>query len=143
MVLIDLKDAYISVLVAAECRKFLSFVWEGETDEFRCLPFCLSSAPRIITKLMKPVICLLRENGIRSIIFLDELLLMAQSKNDLGILVQEVLSVLQLLGFVTGDLVSWVLSELNQDDNQPTKGEGGNHYLGVPATVAQGDGHGL
>ena len=37
-----------------------------------CLPFGLSSAPRVFTKVMKPVIGMVRSQGIRSVIYLDD-----------------------------------------------------------------------
>ena len=60
LVSIDLKDAYLSILIAERDRKFLRFLWEEQIYEFRCLPFGLSSAPRVFTKLLKPVMALLR-----------------------------------------------------------------------------------
>ena len=47
--------------------------------EFACLPFGLSSAPRIFTKLMKPVVAQLRKQGIRLIIDLDDILIMSKT----------------------------------------------------------------
>lgn len=42
---LDLKDAYYSVAIAKEHRKYLRFIWNGQIFEFTCLPFGLSSAP--------------------------------------------------------------------------------------------------
>ena len=83
LVSIDLKDAYLSIQIAEKDRKFLRFLWKEQTYEFRCLPFGLSSAPRVFTKLLKPVMALLRRQGIRTIIFLDDLLVMGQSKEEM------------------------------------------------------------
>ena len=47
--------------------------------EFASLPFWFASAPRVFTKLMKPVVGLLRPLGIRPIVYLDDMLLIAQS----------------------------------------------------------------
>ena len=82
MVKIDLKDAYFTVPLAHQ--KFVRFSWEGTLYEFACLPFGLSIAPRVFTKIMKPVVALLRQLGIRLIIYLDDLLIMAQSKEMLN-----------------------------------------------------------
>ena len=99
MTSIDLKDAYLSVPVAKEHRKYLRFAWGNTVFEFQCLPFGLSSAPRIFTKLLKPVMALLRKKGIRCIIFLDDLLIMGKVKKELESLSQEIILLLQLLGF--------------------------------------------
>ena len=99
MTSIDLKDAYLSVPVAKEHRKYLRFAWGNTVFEFQCLPFGLSSAPRIFTKLLKPVMALLRKKGIRCIIFLDDLLIMGKVRKELESLSQEIILLLQLLGF--------------------------------------------
>ncbi|CAH2272506.1 Hypothetical predicted protein [Pelobates cultripes] len=64
--------------MAEECHHLLQFQWEKATWRFRCLPFGLSSAPWCFTKLLKPVVALLRSRGIRMIIYLDDMLIMTQ-----------------------------------------------------------------
>ena len=54
---IDLKDVYLSVTVWEEHRKYLRFSWMGT---LQCLPFGLCSAPRVFTKLLKPMLAELR-----------------------------------------------------------------------------------
>ena len=46
---IDLRDAYYSVPIATEYRKYLKCVWRGALYQFRALPMGLSSSPRIFT----------------------------------------------------------------------------------------------
>lgn len=53
---VDLKDAYFSVPVAQPHQKLLRFEWKGKIYEYQCLPFGLSSAPRVFTKLLKPIL---------------------------------------------------------------------------------------
>ena len=65
---IDLKDAYFVIPIWKEHRKYLRFVWKSTLLEFACLPFGLTAAPRLFTKVMKPVVALLRRAGIRLII---------------------------------------------------------------------------
>ena len=43
--------------------------------QFNCLPFGLSSAPWVFTKTLKPVIALLREMGVRIIVYIDDVLI--------------------------------------------------------------------
>ena len=109
MVTIDLKDAYLSVPVAQEHRQFLRFAWGDNLFEFQCLPFGLSSAPRVFTKLLRPVMAILRQKGIRCIVFLDDLLIMAQSREELEKQLPEILLLLQLLGF----RINWDKSRLS------------------------------
>ena len=83
MIKLDLEDAFFSVPVHPSCQKYLCFRWEDRTFQFTCMPFGLSSAPRIFTKILRPVITYLRSQGIRLVIYLDDLLVLAQSKEDL------------------------------------------------------------
>ena len=55
MASIDIKDAYYIVPIALENRKYLKFAWRDTLYQYTCLPNGLSSAPRIFTKIMKPV----------------------------------------------------------------------------------------
>lgn len=97
---IDLKDAYLSVAVNKDHRKYLRFMWAGKTFQFTCLPFGLCSAPRVFTKLLRPVMTHLRKQGIRSVIYLDDLLLMDQRKDYLTLKVAQVVELLESLGFM-------------------------------------------
>lgn len=77
---IDLKDAYFSVLLHKDFRKYLRFHWKGNLFEFLCLCFDLGPAPRIFTKLLKVPIAILRRLKIRLVIYLDDMLLMGLSR---------------------------------------------------------------
>ena len=105
---IDLKDAYLSISIAQEHRRYLRFTWRGNTYEFTCLPFELCSAPRTFTKLMKPVMAFLRGQGIRTIIYLDDILKMNQSLAALQSQVYQTVSLLEALGFT----INWEKSQL-------------------------------
>ena len=76
---VDLKDAYFIIPVAKVHRKYLRFEWKGNLYVFTCLCFGLSSAPRIFTKLMKPVVVCLRRQGYTLVIYLDDMLIIADS----------------------------------------------------------------
>ena len=62
MVKLDLKDAYLQVPIHPEQHHLLQFQWQQKTYQFKCLPFGLSAAPRVFTKLLKPVVGFLRLN---------------------------------------------------------------------------------
>ena len=55
MASVDLKDAYYSVPIALEDRKYLKFEWQGSYFQYTCLPNGLACAPRLFTKILKPV----------------------------------------------------------------------------------------
>ena len=79
---LDLSSAYLHVPLHEGTQSRLAFKVRGQVYCFRSLPFGLSSAPRIFTKLMRPLIQQLREEGIRCVIYLDDVLLLAASRED-------------------------------------------------------------
>ena len=83
MVKLDLKDAYLQVPIHPNHQHLLTFQWEGKSYMFKCLPFGLSSAPRVFTKLLKPVVGFLRQIGCRLIIYLDDMLILHQNREQL------------------------------------------------------------
>lgn len=73
MITMDLKDASYRSRSMPITRNIYFFEWKSELWEFSCLPFELSSAPRVFTKVMKLVIGKIRSQGIRSVIDLDDM----------------------------------------------------------------------
>jgi len=61
---IDLTDAYFAVSIHSESRKFLKFSWNGVLYEMTCLPFGISIAPFLYTKICKPVFSWFRAQSI-------------------------------------------------------------------------------
>ena len=55
MIKLDLKDASLQIPIQAE-HQHLQFQWKLKTYQFQCLPFGLTSAPRVFSKVMKPVV---------------------------------------------------------------------------------------
>ena len=80
MSIIDLKDAYHMIPIFEEHHFYLCFEWNGVVYKYTCLPFGLNVAPRIFTKLIKPVLCHLRSQGFCSVGFLDDFLLFGKSE---------------------------------------------------------------
>ncbi|KAI9554999.1 reverse transcriptase [Daphnia sinensis] len=99
----DLTDAYLTVPMHQSHPRFLQFTWKGKTYQFTCLPFGLSSAPRKFTKLLKPVVAFLRKNGIRLVIYLDDILIMNSDRNLLTRDVAVVSSTLEEAGFLVNE----------------------------------------
>ena len=56
MASIDLKDAYYSVPITKEDRKYLRFLWQGTLFQFTCLPNGLSCAPRKFRKILLKIL---------------------------------------------------------------------------------------
>lgn len=97
---LDLKDAYFLIKIHRESRKYLRFFWEGILYEFNVLPFGLSTAPYIFTKIMKPVVKLLRAGGLISTIYLDDLLLLGQTHQECLQNITITKKLLTALGFI-------------------------------------------
>lgn len=97
---VDLKDAYHLIPIAEGHRKFLRFRFNDKLFEYCCLPFGLSCAPRIFTKIIRPVVTKLRRNGYRSTVYLDDFLLYGESKRNCHRNVDRTVSLLTKLGFV-------------------------------------------
>ena len=100
MVKVDLKDAYLTVPIHHQDRKFLRFSWEQEVFQFCSLPFGLASAPQTFTKLLRPLLALLRSQGLRMVVYLDDILPMASSEELIGQHLTLLVSWLEKLGFV-------------------------------------------
>lgn len=99
MASVDLKDAYYSVPIAKSDRKWLRFMWRSQLYEFTCLPNGLSCAPRIFTKILKPVFAVLRSAGLISVYYLDDILLFGSSRKNCLNNVTESINLLTKLGF--------------------------------------------
>ena len=79
MASIDLTNAYFSIPVAEEHRCFLRFVWLDKLYQFTVLPNGLSSAPRIFTKILKPLFAHLRQLGHITCGYIDDSFIMGDS----------------------------------------------------------------
>ena len=100
MASLDLKDTYLAVLVHHDNRKYLRFVFLDETYEFTCLPFGLCVSPFVFTKVMKPVINVLRSKGWLSCIYLDDLLCLGDTRRDCADNLAETIRLVERLGFI-------------------------------------------
>ena len=101
MMKLDLKDAYYAVAIHQDSRKYLRFQFEGTTFEFRCLPFGLSLAPWVFTRILRPVVAKLRSEGVRTVMYLDDHLLLIHHQNEtLMEIFYYVQKLLSSLGFV-------------------------------------------
>lgn len=94
-------NAYYSVCVAEEHRKYLRFIWRNKVYQYTCLAQGLASAPRIFTKLLKPVFATLNRLGRHVIIgYIDDSLLLDSSVQECSDHVSETLALVESLGFV-------------------------------------------
>lgn len=96
---IDLQDAYFAVSIHPDFRKFLKFIWDDQLFHFVCLPFGLSSAPRVFTKILKPVFAWFRQQGIRCSYYIDDSLNMNKNRDICSQNTVTVVKTLESLGF--------------------------------------------
>jgi len=72
----NLKSGYHHVDVHPDCHKFLGFQWEtkgvSEYSVFTVLPFGLSTACYLFTKLLRPLVRYWRGRGLKAIVYLDD-----------------------------------------------------------------------
>ena len=99
LVKIDLKDPYFSVPISQQHRKFLCFQFKDNLYQFNCLSFGLASAPWVFTITLKPVAALGRELGIRLVVYIDDILLMAETREKARDHASSLIYLFQCLGF--------------------------------------------
>ena len=109
---IDLKDAYFAIPICRKHQSLLRFIWGSEMYQFTCLPFGLASAPRVFTKVLRPVVGFLRLGGVRCVIYLDDLLIMAGSRDQAALQCAAATRLLECLGF---------LMNYSKSQTQPTQ----------------------
>lgn len=100
MATIDLKEAYFSVKIADNSKKFLRFEFENELYQFNALPFGLCTAPYVFTKILKPIISYLREKNIIVSIYLDDIICISEDLTTCYRNILEICVLLESLGFV-------------------------------------------
>ena len=100
MASIDVRHAYYSVPIAPEHRKFLRFCWKNKFYQYTCLPNGISSAPRYFTKLLKPVYCTLRKMGHSNLGYIDDSLLIGDTKQECHENVQDTKELFEKVGFI-------------------------------------------
>ena len=100
MASVDLQDACYSVPVDENYQKYLKFSWKGELFQFTCLPNGLASAPRLFTKLLKPVYSTLRQVGHMNVGYIDDSYLQGPSFDDCSKNVQDTVQLFNKVGFL-------------------------------------------
>ena len=71
---------YFRVPIHKEDRTFLKFSFKEKTYQFECLPFGLACAPQVFTKTLKPVTAQLGQLGMHLMVYTDNTLILAESK---------------------------------------------------------------
>ena len=84
--LCDLKDCYLTMGLHPSQRKYCRFrsPASGQRLQWRTVSFGMSEAPRMCTKLLRPLLGLLKQLGIRCMLYIDDLLLLHQDRVQLA-----------------------------------------------------------
>lgn len=99
MAVIDCQDAYHSISIEKSFQKYLKFRWRGTLYKYTVVPFGLSVAPRLYTKLNKPIVAYLRSNGVLVVSYLDDMLVLGRAYDECMSSLRKVMSLLETLGF--------------------------------------------
>lgn len=110
---IDLKDAYLHVPIHPDHHKYLRFIFQGRHYEWVALPFGISSAPWLFTRLTSPITGFLHRRGIRYFSYLDDSLV----ANPLADMLSRQLAFVRRLLEQLGWIVNLPKSELTPSQN--------------------------
>ena len=98
MIKIDLKEAYTRVPLNQEQGNNMKFTWKGQIYQCLTMFFGMGPAPRCFTKLMKVPMSLLRRLQIRMMIYIDDIIIMAQQEKHILMARDTTLYLLESLG---------------------------------------------
>ena len=97
---IDFKDVYFRIPIQEQSREYLRFHVQGQTYQFKALPFGLSTAPLEFTVVAKEVKLMAIHKGIRIHQYLDDWLVRARSHQACLQHTQDLVNICQSLGWL-------------------------------------------
>ena len=97
---LDFSDAYFHIPVHPQSRKYLRFHYQGQTYQFKVLPFGLLMAPMEFTVVVKEVKLMAQNQGIRIHQYLDDWLIRGPTKDSCHQDTQTLLALCQELGWL-------------------------------------------
>ena len=97
---IDFKDAYFHIPIHSQSRKYMRFHIQGQSYQFKALPFGLSTAPMEFTVVAKEVKLMALRQGIRIHQYLDDWLVRASTLHTCLQHTQTLVTLCQELGWL-------------------------------------------
>ena len=97
---IDLKDAYLHVPIHPDYHKYLRFVFQERHYQWEVLPFGISVAPWLFTRITTPIVGYLHSVGVRLEAYLDDLILANQLEPALSRQLRFTTDLFQRLGWI-------------------------------------------
>lgn len=110
---VDLRHAYYSVPLSEEIQKKFRFQKSGKVYQYTSLPNGVACAPRLFTKLMKPVYASLRMLGHTNSGYIDDSLLVADTFTECEHNVHDTVSLMTDLGFIVHNKKSVLIPTQN------------------------------
>ena len=97
---VDMTDAYYHIGLHQDSRRFVRFMIDDKIYQFTSLPMGLTSSPRIFTKLTTFLTKIFRRSGMVIVIYLDDILVLGDSREECQKNVDEIIATLEKLGFL-------------------------------------------
>ena len=98
MVTLDMKDAYFHIPIHPLSRRYLRFTFHGQVYQFKAMCFGLSTAPQVFTRVIAPVSKIVHLAGFRIILYLDDWLILAKSREEMARAIQFIMNLVAELG---------------------------------------------
>lgn len=111
----DITSAFHHVSMHPSQYEYLSFCWNGKCYSYRVMPFGLASAPYTLYKVIRPLLAKWRGLGIKIVIYVDDAIILGETKAEVLWAVQIIKQDLDACGFV------WQPSKCHWDPTQVIK----------------------
>jgi hypothetical protein len=96
---LDLQSAFRHVRVHDDDCRYLGFVLDNKVYRYRCLPFGCNWSPALYARMLQPAIDAIRKLGIRIIWYVDDILVVADSREELDAALLRVMQTLAAHGW--------------------------------------------
>ena len=95
---VDLKDAYYTLPLHVDAKKYFRFLFDPTLYEFNVLVMGYSDALHIFTKVMKPVLSYLQHRGAMIVMYIDDALIVIPTEKQCQVDTTATLTLLDRLG---------------------------------------------
>ena len=100
LISLDMMDAYFHIPIHPQSRKFLRFVFNGKVFQFKALCFGLSTDPQVFTRVLAPLSKIVHLAGFRIVLYLDDWLVLAKTREEVLRARKFLLELAQELGII-------------------------------------------
>jgi len=102
----DIRKAYYCLAMHPDAQRYLGWEWKGEYYMPTCLVFGLAPAPRIFTKIMRPMMAFMRSLGVRVLGMIDDYM-WAEKEDRIEAVKAAVQTLMPLLGWSFNEKCEW------------------------------------